>query len=106
MPERNEASNTTKFIKSLLDHKSTKNEWSHFKTVGNIKTKSFDTFSAAKFREPIEPFIDNSVDRHEIKISQCEKELDAKTALKLELESWHLLIVTLYSFNGHASHWP
>ena len=80
MPEKNEENNTTKFVKSLLDQKSTKNELSHSKTVENIKTKTFETFSAAKFREPIDSFIDNSVDRREIKIS------------------------SLYSFNGHASH--
>ena len=79
MPEKNEENNTTKFVKSLLDQKSTKNELSHSKTVENIKTKSFETFSAAKFREPIGSFVDNSVDRHEIKIS------------------------SLYSFDGHAS---
>ena len=78
--KKNEESNTTKFLKSLLDQKSTKNELSHSKTVENIKTKTFETFSAAKFREPIDSFIDNSVDRREIKIS------------------------SLYSFNGHASH--
>ena len=79
MPEKNEENNTTKLVKSLLDQKSTKNELSHSKTVENIKTKSFETFSAAKFREPIDSFVDNSVDRHEIKIS------------------------SLYSFDGHAS---
>ena len=79
-PKKNEESNTTKSLKSLLDQMSTKNELSHSKTVENIKTKSFETFSAVKFREPIDSFIDNSVDRHEIKIS------------------------SLYSFNGHASH--
>ena len=82
MPEKNEENNTTKLVKSLLDQKSTKNELSHSKTVENIKTKSFETFSAAKFREPIDSFVDNSVDRHEIKIS------------------------SLYSFDGHASDWP
>ena len=79
MPEKNEENNTTKFVKSLLDQKSTKNELSRSKTVENIKTKSLETFSAAKFREPIDSFVDNSVDRHEIKIS------------------------SLYSFDGHAS---
>ena len=82
MPEKNEENNTTKLVKSLLDQKSTKNELSHSKTVEIIKTKSFETFSAAKFREPIDSFVDNSVDRHEIKIS------------------------SLYSFDGHASDWP
>ena len=33
-------------------------------------------------------------------------DLDTKTALKLEFESWHLPVVPLYRFNGEASHRP
>ena len=93
-------------MKSLLEQKSNKKELSHSKTVENIKTKEFEMFPATKFREPIDSFIDRLVEGQETKISECEKDLDAKTALKLEFESRHLPVVTLYHFSGDASHWP
>ena len=63
-------------------------------------------FLQQKFREPIDSFIDRLVEGQETKISECEKDLDAKTALKLEFESRHLPAVPLYRFSGDASHWP
>ena len=104
--ENNDVSNTSKFVKPLLEQKSNKNKLSHSKTVENIKTKDFETFSATKFREPIDFFIDRLVEGQETRIPQCEKDLDAKAALKLEFESRHLPAVPLYRFNGGASHWP
>ena len=81
-------------MKSLLEQQSKKkNKLSHDKTVENIKTKEFETFSATKFWEPIDSFIDHLVEGQEIKISECEKDLDAKTALKLEFESRQLPVV-------------
>ena len=47
--ENNEASNTSKFVKLLLEPKSNKKELSHSKTVENIKTKEFEMFPATKF---------------------------------------------------------
>ena len=62
-------------------------------------------FLQQKFREPIDSsFIDRLVEGQETKISECEKDLDAKTALKLEFESRHLPVVPLYHFSGDASH--
>ena len=104
--ENNGKSNTSKFVKPLLEQKSNKKELSHSKTVENIKTKEFEMFPATKFREPIDSFIDRLVEGQETKISECEKDLDAKTALKLEFESRHLPVVPLYRFSGDASHWP
>ena len=40
----------------------------------------------------------------ETRISECEKDLDAKTALKIEVASRQLPAVPLYRFNGDASH--
>ena len=42
----------------------------------------------------------------ETRISECEKDLDAKTALKIEFASRQLPLVPLYRFNGDASHCP
>ena len=42
----------------------------------------------------------------ETRISECEKDLDAKTALKIEFASRQLPAVPLYRFNGDASHCP
>ena len=80
-------------MKPLLEQKSNKKELSHSKTVENIKTKEFEMFPATKFREPIDSFIDRLVEGQETKISECEKDLDAKTALKLEFESLYLPVV-------------
>ena len=99
-------SNTPKFVKPLLEQKSNKNELSYVKTVENIKTKDFETFSPTQFREPVDCFIYRLVEGQGTKISECEKGLDAKTALKLELKSWHLPVVPLYRFNGDTSQWP
>ena len=52
-------------MKPLLEQKSNKKESSHCKTVENIKTKEFETFSATKFREPIDSFIDRLVEGQE-----------------------------------------
>ena len=104
--ENNDESNTSKFVKPLLEQKSNKKELSHSKTVENIKAKEFEMFPATKFREPIDSFIDRLVEGQETKISECEKDLDAKTALKLEFESRHWPVVPLYRFSGDASHWP
>ena len=93
-------------MKPILEQKSNKKEFRHSKTVENIKTKEFEMFPATKFREPIDSFIDRLVEGQETKISECEKDLDAKTALKLEFESRHLPVVPLYCFSGDASHWP
>ena len=41
-------------------------------------------FPATKFRGTIDSFIDRLVEGQETKISECEKDLDAKIALKLE----------------------
>ena len=105
--KNNDDSNMSKFVKPLLEQKSNKKELSHSKTVENIKTKEFETWNpATKFWEPIDSFIDRLVEGQETKISECEKDLDAKTALKLEFESRHLPVVPLYHFSGDASHWP
>ena len=40
-------------------------------------------FPATKFGEPIDSFIDSLLKGQETKISECEKDLCAKTALKL-----------------------
>ena len=61
--ENNDLSNTSKFVKLLLEQKSNKNELSHSKTVENIKTKEFEMFPVAKFREPMDSFIDRLVER-------------------------------------------
>ena len=87
-------------MKPLLEQKSNKKELSHSKTVENIKTEEFEMFPATKFRELIDSFIDRLVEGQETKISECEKDLDAKTALKLEFESRHLPVVPLYRFSG------
>ena len=104
--ETNDESNTSKFVKPLLEQKSNKKELSHSKAAENIKTREFEMFPATKFREPIESFIDRLVEGQETKISECKKVLDAKAALKLEFESRHLLVAPLYRFRGDASHWP
>ena len=104
--ENNDESNTSKFVKPLFEKKSNKKELSHSKAAENIKTKEFEMFPATKFREPIDSFIDRLVEGQETKISECEKDLDAKTALKLEFESRHLPVVPLHRFSGDASHWP
>ena len=44
--------------------------------------------------------------KQETKISEFEKDLDAKTALTLEFKSRHLPVVPLYRFSGDPSHWP
>ena len=93
-------------MKSLLEPKSNKKKLSHSKTVENIKAKEFETFPATKFREPIDSFRDCSVEGQETKIYEYEKDLDAKTSLKLEFESRHLPVVPLYHFSGDASHCP
>ena len=104
--ENNDESNTSKFVKLILAQKSNKKELSHCKTVENIKTKEFEMFPATKFWEPIDSFIDRLVQGQETKISECEKDLDVKTALKLQLESQHLPVVPLYRFSGDVSQWP
>ena len=91
--ENNDESNTSKFVKPLFEKKSNKKELSHSKAAENIKTKEFEMFPATKFREPIDSFIDRLVEGQETKISECEKDLDAKTALKLEFESLYLPVV-------------
>ena len=96
----------SKFVKLVLEQKSNKNELSHSKPVENIKTKDFEMFSVVKSLEPIDSFIDRLLEGQETKISECEKDLDAKTALKLEFESRRLPVVPLYHFNRDASHWP
>lgn len=55
-------SNTPKFVKPLLEQKSNKNELSYFKTVENIETKDFETFSLTKFQQPIDFLIDHLVE--------------------------------------------
>ena len=52
-------------MKHLFEQKSNKKESSHCKTVENIKTKEFEKFSATKFREPIDSFIDRLVEGQE-----------------------------------------
>ena len=104
--ENNDVKNTSKFEEPLLEQKSNKNKLSHSKTVENIKTKDVETFSATNFPEPIDSFIDRLIEGQETRISECEKDLDAKTALKIEFKFRHLPVVLLYCFNGDATHWP
>ena len=101
--ENNGVSNTSKFVKPLLEQKSSRNELSNSKSAENIETKDFELFSRTKFWEPNDWFIYCLVEGQGTKISECEKGLDAKTALKLELESRLLPVVPLYRFNGDAS---
>ena len=61
---------------------------------------------ATKFCERIDFFIGRLVEGQETKISECEKDLYARTALKLEFESPHSSLVPLYRFNKDAIHWP
>ena len=101
--ENNGVSNTSKFVKPLLEQKSSRNELSNSKSAENIETKDFELFSQTKFWEPNDRLIYCLVEGQGTKISECEKDLDAKTALKLELESRLLPVVPLYRFNGDAS---
>ena len=71
-----------------------------------LDNKNLEAFSATKFREPIDSFVDCLVEGQETRISEFEKDLDAKTALKLEFKSRHLRSVPLSRFNVDASHWP
>ena len=43
-------------------HKPNKNKLSHSKTVENIETKDFETFSLTKFQQPIDFLIDHLVE--------------------------------------------
>ena len=56
-------------MKPFLEQTSNKNKLSHSKTVENIETKNFETFSATKFREPINSVIDRLVEGQETRIS-------------------------------------
>ena len=85
--ENNDESNTSKFVKPLFEQKSNKKELSHSKAAENIKTKEFEMFPVTKFRESIDSFIDRLAEGQKTKISEYEKDLDAKTALKLEFEA-------------------
>ena len=96
--ENNDESNTSKFVKSLLEQKSNKKELSHSKTVENIKTKEFEMFPATKFREPIDSFIDRLVERQETKTSECEKDLDAKNSIEIRIRISTLASSTFVSF--------
>ena len=82
--KNNDVSNTPKLVKPLFEQKLNKNKLSHSKTVENIETKDFEMFSTTKFREQIESFIDRLVGGQESRISECEKDLDAKTVFKLD----------------------
>ena len=62
--------------------------------------------SVTKFREPINAFIYYLVDGHKTKIFEGERNLESKTALKLEFKSQHLPVLLLYRLNGDGSHWP
>ena len=92
-------------MKSLLEQKSSKNELNHPKTK-IYQTINFKMVSVTKFGEPINAFIYYLVDGHKTKISEGERNLEAKTALKLEFESQHLPVLLLYRLNGDGSHWP
>ena len=96
--ENNDESNTSKFLKPLLEQNSNKKELSHSKAVQNIKTKEFEMFPATKFREPIDSFIDRLVERQETKTSECEKDLDAKNSIEIRIRISTLASSTFVSF--------
>ena len=50
--ENTDVSNTSKFVKPLLEQTSNKNKLSHSKTIEDIETKNFETFSATKLQKP------------------------------------------------------
>ena len=80
-------------MKSLLEQKSSKNELNH------PKTRKYQTIN-------FNAFIYYLVDGHKTKIFEGERNLESKTALKLEFKSQHLPVLLLYRLNGDGSHWP
>ena len=93
-------SNTSELLKPLLKIKTENCQWKDYETI-----KEVANFKVQK-REPIDSFIDHLIEGQETKLLKCNKEIDTKTALKLEFKSRSLPVVPLFGFNGNTSRWP
>ena len=92
-------SNTTEFLKPLLPIETENSQWKDNETIKE------DTNFKVKTREPVDSFTDHLIEGQETKFLKCNKEIDAKIALKLEFESRSLPIVLLFHINRNTSKW-
>ena len=92
-------SDTSELLKPLLQIKTENSQWKNNEIIKG------DTNFKVQKRESIDSFIDHLIKGQETKLLKCDKEIDAKTALKLEFESRSLPVVPLFRFNGNANKW-
>ena len=88
---------TSELLKPLLQIKTENSQGRTMKLLRKTRILRFKNENS---------FIDHLIEGQETKLLKCNKEMDAKTALKLEFESRSLPVVPLFRFNVNASKWP